>query len=58
MKLLIENSTLFEGGLGTIKMDPVLLELNINNNCFKPYSGRAYPIPHIHYNTTKKKLTD
>jgi hypothetical protein len=57
-KLLIANSTLFEGGLGTIKMDPVSLEVNTNNDGFKPYSGRAYPIPHIHYNTTKKKLTD
>jgi hypothetical protein len=32
MKLLLANSTLFKGGLGTIKMDPVLLELNTNND--------------------------
>jgi hypothetical protein len=58
MKLMLANSTLFEGGLGTIKMDPVLLEMNTNNDGFKPFSGRAYPIPHIHCNTTKKKLKD
>jgi hypothetical protein len=55
-KLLLANSTLFEGGLGIIKMDPVLLEMNTNNDGFKPYSGRAYPIPHIHYNTTKNEI--
>jgi hypothetical protein len=55
-KLLIANSTLFEGGLGTIEMDPVLLEMNTNNDGFKPYCGRAYPIPHIHYNTTKNEI--
>jgi hypothetical protein len=56
MKLLIANLTLFEGGLGTIEMDPVLLELNTNNDGFKPFSGMAYPIPHIHYNTTTKEI--
>jgi hypothetical protein len=56
MKLMQGNSTLFKGGLGTIKMDPVLLELNTNNDGFKPFSGRAYPIPHIHYDSTKKEI--
>jgi hypothetical protein len=56
MKLLLANSTLFEGGLGTIKVDPVSLELNTNNDGFKPFSGRAYPIPQIHYNTTLKEI--
>jgi hypothetical protein len=55
-KLLLANSTLFEGGLETVKMDPVSLEMNTNNDGFKPYSGGAYPIPHIHYNTTKKEI--
>jgi hypothetical protein len=55
-KLLIANSTLFEGGMRTIEMDPVLLEMNTNNDGYKPYSGRAYPIPHIHYNTTKNEI--
>jgi hypothetical protein len=54
-KLLIANSTLFKGGLGTIKMDPALLEMNTNNDGFKPFSGRTYPIPHIHYKTTKNE---
>jgi hypothetical protein len=55
-KMLQVTSTLFEGGLGTIKMGPVLLELNTNNDGFKPFRGRAYPIPHIHYNTTKTEI--
>jgi hypothetical protein len=37
-------------------MDPVLLEFNTNNNGFKPFSGRAYPIPHIHYERTKREI--
>jgi hypothetical protein len=57
MKSLLANSTLFEGGLGTIEMDPVSLEMNTNNDGYKPYSGRAYPIPHIHYNTTKNEIS-
>jgi Reverse transcriptase (RNA-dependent DNA polymerase) len=32
------------------------LELNTNNDGFKPFSGRAYPIPHLHYETTKKEI--
>jgi hypothetical protein len=56
MKLLQANSTLFEVGLGTIKMDPVLLEINTNNDGFKPFSDRAYPIPRIHYDTTEKEI--
>jgi hypothetical protein len=56
MKLMLVNSTLFEGVMGTIEMDPVFLELTTNNDGLKPYSGRAYPIPHIHYNTTKNEI--
>jgi hypothetical protein len=56
MKFLLANSTLFKGGLRTIKMDPVLLEFNTNNDGFKPFSGRAYTVPHIHYETTKKEI--
>jgi hypothetical protein len=37
-------------------MDPVALEMNTNNDGFKPYSGRDYPIPHIHFDTTKKEI--
>jgi hypothetical protein len=37
-------------------MDPVLLELNTNNDGYKPFNGRDYPIAHIHYNTTKKEI--
>jgi hypothetical protein len=54
-RFLQANSTLFKGGLETIEMDPVLLKLNTNNDVFKPYSGRAYPIPYIH-NETKKEI--
>jgi hypothetical protein len=58
MKLLLANSTLFKGGLLTVKMVPLLLDLSTNNNGFKPFSGRAYPIPHIHCDTAATKLTD
>jgi hypothetical protein len=37
-------------------MDPVLLELNTNNDDFMPFSGRAYPEPHIQYETTAKEI--
>jgi hypothetical protein len=37
-------------------MDPVLLELNTKNDGSKPFSGRTYPIPHIHYETMKKQI--
>jgi hypothetical protein len=52
----IANSTLFEGGLGTIKMDLVLLELDTNNDGFMQFSSRAYPVPHIQYETTAKEI--
>ena len=52
-KVLQSHPTLFGGGLGTLKIKPVSLEIQ---DGAKPYHGRAYPIPHAYEEATKKEI--
>ena len=53
LKLLLEFEELFDGTLGDWKTTPVHLELKPGAT---PYYGRAYPISHIHQDTTRKEV--
>ena len=52
-ELLHENQTLFQGGLGTLKIKPVRLELKPGA---QPYHARAYPVPKAHEEVTKREI--
>ena len=51
--VLQNNQQLFKGGLGTLRIPPVRLELKEGT---QPYSGRAYPIPQAYKRTTKTEI--
>ena len=52
-KTLHKHPKLFSGGLGTLNIKPVRLEL-IKDAL--PYHARAFPVPHAYENTTKKEI--
>ncbi len=52
-EVLKSHPTLFGGGLGTLKVDPVHIELKPGS---KPYHHRLYPIPQSQVKTTKKEM--
>ena len=53
--LLSSHPELFKGGLGTINVAPVKLELN-NDLDHTPYHARAFPVPHCYEATTRKEI--
>ena len=60
-RLLIQYPNLFKGGLGTLNIPPVHLELRPLETHEKPYHARAFPIPKCYEQTTRKevqRLTD
>lgn len=52
---LSEHENLFKGGLGTINVPPIHLELNHDPN-MKPYHARPFPVPKCYEETTKTEL--
>ena len=46
IQLLLEFETLFDGTLGDWNTKPATLKLK---NDAKPYHGRVFPVPHIHF---------
>ena len=55
LTLLLEFEELFNGTLGDWQTDPVSFKLKPGTT---PFHGKAYPIPHVHLETLKKKLKD
>jgi hypothetical protein len=53
--LLNSHPDLFKGGLGTINVPPVKLELN-NELDRTPYHARAFPVPNCYEATTRKEI--
>jgi hypothetical protein len=51
--VLSKYDTLFGGGLGTLDVKPVHLELKDDA---KPYHSRAFPVPQAYSKTTKKEI--
>ena len=52
-KVLRSHGTLFGGGLGTLNVPPVHLELQPDA---KPYHARAFPVPHAYERGTRKEI--
>ncbi len=53
LELLLNYEELFDGTLGDWNTTPVSFELKEGT---KPYHGKAFPIPKIHYDTVRKEL--
>ena len=53
LQLLKKYEGLFDGTLGNWKTTPVHFELKDDA---KPYHGRAFPVPRIHWETLKKEI--
>ena len=53
LRTLLNYKELFDGTLGDWQTEPVSFRLKPGS---KPYHGRAFPIPHIHLKTLKKKV--
>lgn len=53
IEVLIKCDQLFGGGLGTLKIPPVHLELQKGAT---PFHARAFPVPQALYETTKKEI--
>ena len=51
--ILKKTPNAFKGGLGTLKIKPVHLELKPNA---KPYHGKPFPIPKAYERTTRKEV--
>ena len=51
--MLRKHSTVFQGGLGTLKIMPICLELKPDA---RPYHTRAFPTPQSMEATTKKEI--
>ena len=52
--LLKKHTQLFGGGLGTLNIKPVRLELKSDA---QPYHARAFPVPQAYEGVTKKEIT-
>jgi len=52
-KVLSSHEKLFSGGLGTLNIKPVHLEIQPDA---KPYHARAFPVPHAYEQGTKKEI--
>jgi hypothetical protein len=55
-RLLNEYPGLFKGGLGTLNVPPVHLEIRPLDKHEKPYHARAFPIPKCYEATTRKEI--
>jgi transposase InsO family protein len=53
IKMLTKHQRLFGGGLGTLKIKPIRLELSAEA---KPYHARAFPVPQAYESVTKKEI--
>ncbi len=52
IKMLTKHTRVFGGGLGTLKIKPIRLELSAEA---KPYHARAFPVPQAYKSVTKRK---
>ena len=55
-ELLNKYPCLFKGGLGTLNVPPVKIEIRPLTQSEKPYHARAFPIPHYYKETTCKEM--
>ena len=55
-ELLNQYPRLFKGGLGTLNVPPVKIEIRPLTQSEKPYHARAFPIPHCYEETTHKEM--
>jgi transposase InsO family protein len=55
-RLLGQYPNLFKGGLGTLHLPPIHLELRPLKKHEKPYHARAFPIPQCYDKTTRKEM--
>ena len=55
-ELLNKYPRLSKGGLGTLNVPPVKIEIRPLTQLEKPYHARAFPIPHCYEETTRKEM--
>ena len=55
-ELLNKYPHLFKGGLGTLNVPPVKIEIRPLTQSEEPYHARAFPIPHCYKETTRKEM--
>jgi transposase InsO family protein len=55
-RLLNEYPGLFKGGLGTLNVPPIHLDIRPLEEHEKPYHARAFPIPKCYEATTRKEI--
>ena len=55
-ELLNKYPHLFKGGLGTLNIPPVKIEIRPLTQSEKPYHARAFLIPHCYEETTCKEM--